>query len=469
MNRFKVAKLQMNNKEYGYALKTIALGTSYLLNSNSYDRKKFWLFGEKADFLFDFSGSESIIKAYEQCPPIFAIINYQVNCYINGNTIVKNSKGEISTSDRAKRINKLKSKPNPLQTEDEFDAQGQFYKRLFGYNIVWCGDNLPVGFDRTYAKQLWNIPPNLVDIRYTTKCFFDIDFENEEYIEVWLRHGNSSTKLTKGSYHIFKGNAPNFGNFYLPESPIKSLEKPINNIIGAYQSRHTLIAKRGALGMISSDAQDANGRRPLSIAQKEDLQNDYQQYYGLSNQQWSVLITGEAVKWQQMGYPTKDLMLFEEIEEDMQRICDAFGHQYPLLANNNTNSLGGNKLNESKKLLYQDTIIPLANSDDKQWMEFFGITDLAETIVTDYSHVAALQEDNLKNAQTRKARNEALLIEFKNNLITLNRWLELNKEPIRNDELGGLYYYQLLQKGFVFGDMPNQINVNTQNANNENV
>lgn len=463
MNRFKIAGAQFANKEYGYAIKTLAMGTSYLLNSNSYSRKNFWLFGGKTEILFDFTGNNSIIKAYEQCPPIFAILNYQVNCYINGITTITNTKGEISTSDRAKRINKLRQKPNPIQTEDEFDAQGLFYKRLFGYNVVWCGADFPIGFDRTYAKQLWNIPPNLIEFRFKQKPFWEIDFENEEYIEVWLKHANRELKLNKGSYYIFKGNSPNFNEFYLPETPIKSLEKPINNTIGAYESRYSIIKNRGALGLISSDAKDATGSRPLSVKEKEDLQEDYKTQYGLSSTQWSTLITSQAVKYQQMGFPTKDLLLFEEIEEDMQRICDAFGHQYSLLANNNTNSLGGNKLNESKKLLYQDTIIPLANSDDKQWMEFFGITDLAETIKTDYSHVPALQEDELKNAQARKTRNEASLIEFKNNIITYNQWLNYNKLPIRTDEFGTMYYYQLLSKGLVFGDVPNQTNLNIQN------
>lgn len=425
MNRFQTAGKELVKGNITGALKAAVLGHQINPNfnhTNYRNQNGTWFFSTPIDVLFNFNGYGSAIKAYEQCPPIYSIINYQVNCYINGITTIVNSKGEIATSEKARRINKLRKKPNKLQTEDEFDAQGMFYKRLFGFNIVWCGNDLPVGFDKSYANQMWNIPPNICEFKFIEKAFWETDINNEDYLEIWINDGGKKLKLAKGSYYIFKSNSPNFDSFYLPESPIKSLQKPINNCIGAYDSRYNLIKRRGALGMISSDKQDATGTRPLPVTEKENIQNEYQKNYGLASDQWNILVTNESVKWQQMGYPTKDLMLFEEIEEDIQRMCDAFGHQYALLASNNTNSLGGNKLGESKKLLYQDTIIPLANSDDKQWMNFFNIVDSAETIVTTYNHVAALQEDAVKQQTARMLTNQNKKMEFEAGLITLNNW-----------------------------------------------
>lgn len=242
---------------------------------------------------------------------------------------------------------------------------------------------------------------------------------------------------------------------------------PINNIIGAYQSRNTLIKRRGALGIISSDTKDESGTVSLTSNEKDDLQKEFLKY-GLMKDQYQVIISNAAIKWQQIGYPTRDLMLFEEIEDSTMRICDAYGYPYRLLSSEKTNSLGGSDLKEYKKLLYQDTIIPDAEMIADDLNLLFGLNDLPERIEIDYTHIAIMQEDKQKEAQARKTRNEALQIEFYNNLITLNRWLELNDEDTIGED-GNKYYYQLTALGMSFGKENNTvINEAINNENNSN-
>jgi hypothetical protein len=81
-------------------------------------------------------------------------------------------------------------------------------------------------------------------------------------------------------------------------------------------------------------------------------------------------------------------------------------------------------LNDAKKLLYQDAIIPEAESSYEDWNEFFGLKKLGLRMEMDYSHVAALQEDKVQKAQARKTTDEAMKIEWDAGLITLNQWLE---------------------------------------------
>jgi hypothetical protein len=135
-----------------------------------------------------------------------------------------------------------------------------------------------------------------------------------------------------------------------------------------------------------------------------------------------------------MGYATKDLMLFEEIEDDVMRICDSFNYPYRLLSSNKSNSLAGSDISAYMKLLYQDAIIPEAESDYEQWEQFFGTDKLGLKITKDYDHVQALQADKTNEATARKTLNDALKIEWEADIITLNQWLvKLGENPIGSD------------------------------------
>lgn len=235
---------------------------------------------------------------------------------------------------------------------------------------------------------------------------------------------------------------------------------PINNVIGAYKSRNILINYRGALGIISSD-NDKHGYIPIKPDDKEALQKDFRRY-GLLNQQWKFIITSAAVKWQQMGVPTKDLMLFEEIQDDIYRMCDGYNYPSPLMASDKNNALGGSNQDPAKQSLYQDALIPESASLYEQWNIFLKTAENKVKLEKDFSKIPCLQKDAQKDAQSRKTRNDALLIEFHNNILTVNRWLELNGEDTLGPE-GEVYYTDWVKAGKVFGVGPLQQQNNSNN------
>jgi hypothetical protein len=174
---------------------------------------------------------------------------------------------------------------------------------------------------------------------------------------------------------------------------------------------------------------------PMTKEQKDELQADFRRY-GLRNRQIQFIITKAAIKWQQMGYPTKELMLFEEVEADTQAICDAYGHPFRLLSVNTTNSLGGTDADIFGRNLYQDTIIPEANRIYSQWTRAFDLQAKGLRIIKDFSHIPVLQENKEEAGRSRYALNQALELEWKNNIITRNRWRELNNEDtVPGDDL----------------------------------
>lgn len=388
-------------------------------------------------FYFTYGGHKSSLTAYESCPPVNAIINRKAQAYINGKTWVLNTRGKEATSAEAKKIQALFKRPNPLQSGKQFEAQGYIYQQLFGYNIVL--PIKPVGFkDNIDATYLWNIPPFMVDIEETNKLFYQSDVKGI-IKQIVLNYKGVRSVIKVEDIYIMKDFTPSFSSLVIPESRIRSLELPINNIIGAYESRNVLINYRGALGILTNDPGSGQyGPLPLLDPEKEVIQNDFRRY-GLKQHQWQLIITSATLKWQQMGYPTKELMLFEEIEDCIMRLCDSYNYPYQLMSSAKGTTFSNVK--EAKQLLYQDAIIPEAESIYEQWDQFFNTEKFNLHLNKDYSHIPVMQEDQLQAAQARKSRNDALLIEYQNDLITMNRWLELNGEDPRPD--GDRYYSEI--------------------------
>lgn len=105
--------------------------------------------------------------------------------------------------------------------------------------------------------------------------------------------------------------------------------------------------------------------------------------------------------------------------------------------------------------------MPDAESIYEQWEQFFGVQDLNLKLQKDYSHITVLQEDKKLEAEARKIRNEALKIEFESDLITMNRWLELNNEDPRPD--GDRYYSDIAKERAADTQLQQQNSTDNQN------
>ncbi len=415
-----------------------------------------WFFGSDGkDYKFTFSGHASSLTAYQSCPPLTAIINRKAQAHVNGRTFIMNvsgkGKGKESTSEIARKIRKLMNRPNPVESGKQFRARLKVYKQLYGWCIVL--PIMPVGFENrgpADAQNLWILPPELLDVE-ENKMLFSQSSANGMIKSIKLRLGDETKELPLDKIYIFKDFTPSINSFIFPESRVKSLTMPINNIMASYESRNELICYAGSQGIISPDA--GSGQYvavPLQPDQKQQIQNDFRAQYGIRRGMARYIISPAPIKWQAMGVKTKDLALLEEVIDSTKALCDGYGYPPHLLGIIDPTF---NNQNAAEKGFYQNTIIPEAESEDEEWDNFFKLEENEENIrfQTDFSHLPILQEDEKSKAEARKIRNEALDIEFKNNMITLNRWLELNGEDARSDEFGGKYYYELVAAGWKFG------------------
>jgi hypothetical protein len=364
-----------------------------------------------------------------------------------------------------------------LQSWKQFEAQNYIYQQLAGFVVVL--PLKPVGFDNTEATTLWNVPPWMLEIEEKVNVNFLLAKNIKDLVEsVHLVFNGQRTQLPLDDIFIFKDFSPAVDSIAFPDSRIRSLVQPINNIIGIYESEGVIIDKRGPSIVLSSGKTDDTGNVALTKTEKTAIEDQFMERFGIRRHQSRAIITSAPVKLDTVGFSTKDLMLIEMSEDAIMRLCDGFGYPFPLIANDRTNSLGGNNTDPFKKLLYQDTIIPEAESMYEQWENFFNLMAYQLTMQKDFSHVAALQEDQEKQALARLRRNQAALIEFQNNLLTLNEWREMNGDDPLESEDGKKYYYQLIAEGWKFGanasanidsgsQDPNDPNSNSnQNGNN---
>jgi hypothetical protein len=99
-------------------------------------------------------------------------------------------------------------------------------------------------------------------------------------------------------------------------------------------------------------------------------------------------------------------------------------------------------MNAAEKGLYQNATIPDANNYYDQMSTAFGLRVRNLRIDKDFSHIPVLQDDKKTLADARKSLNDALKIEWDNNILTLDEWRVKNGEDPLVDGRGKLYKYQ---------------------------
>lgn len=81
----------------------------------------------------------------------------------------------------------------------------------------------------------------------------------------------------------------------------------------------TLIEGLGALGIISPEKGD--GVVSYGDEEREQIQKEYAETYGVTRGKWKMLITPQAVKYQQIHLPIKDLALHDGISQTIKMIA----------------------------------------------------------------------------------------------------------------------------------------------------
>ena len=189
-------------------------------------------------------------------------------------------------------------------------------------------------------------------------------------------------------------------NIVKPISRIDSLKFPLSNIKAQYHKRNVLLENIGSIGILSTQSNDMGGAIPMTPEEKETIRKDW---YRRSKDE--LMITESQVNWQPMSYPTKDLMLFEELTADKMAIIDAYGLSINLFSTEKGATFSNVK--DSIRMVYTDTIIPETQSMYNSLMKQWGL-DQEFYLKADFGHLPVLQVDEKSKAEVMKIKAETL-------------------------------------------------------------
>jgi hypothetical protein len=255
---------------------------------------------------------------------------------------------------------------------------------------------------------------------------------------------------------------PSLHHFIIPESKIKSIELPISNIIGSYESRKNLISQRGPNGIVSSVHSESLGAPiPILEEEKQHLQQSFNRAYGMRNGQSSIILSNTALNFQKTGFNVEELGLHKEVTESAKAICDVMNYPPHLLGLIDPTF---NNQETAAKSVYTSGIIPSAKNIAEQFGSYFLSAN--ETLFFDYSHLPEMQIDKVKEYDAALKLSNDLQIQFRNNIITENEFrLAKGWQPKENGER---YYSEIgnLLKINTNELIQTQNGTNNQNTNN---
>ena len=346
-------------------------------------------------FGFSSLSERGVREAYEKGAVLSSAINKRAQFFGNAKVHVMDSNGNEPNTSQANEIRKLLKKPNKLTSWRKMYVTTELYRMLYGY-CVWIKFS---AYEGAIPSALYIVRPDYISI---------IPDKNRAYMgkneAVKIRIGGEDTKLTLNDLIIFNDIKTGFGEDpFFAQSRITALTD--ETILGAVISDAELaiIRNRGALGILTKDVKDSSAAGFYEDDRKA-VQEAYKKY-GISSNQWNIIIATTALKWQSMVPPLKDLMLVELEEQTAKKICGVFDVPYELLPMSGHSAYANRK--EAKKELYQDFAIPTSEGDAELLTDSIcGETGLH--IQFDYSDIAVLQEDLALKAQTLSSISSGL-------------------------------------------------------------
>lgn len=191
-------------------------------------------------------------------------------------------------------------------------------------------------------------------------------------------------------------------NIINPSSKIESLKYPLSNIKAAYNKRNVLLENIGAIGILSAQKSDMGGALPMDPQERTKIQKDW---YRRSKDE--LIITEAQVDWKPMSFPTRDLMLFEEMTADKLAIIDAYGLNSNLFSSEQGSTF--TNVRDSIRMVYTDTIIPETQQMYDAICKQFGLADEGYTLEAEFDHLKVLQEDEERTANVQSTKADTLI------------------------------------------------------------
>lgn len=370
-----------------------------------------------ADF-FEINSNKTIIKAVTECPQVSTILFRKGQQIANGISTVTQPNGKPMRGEEGKQWQKLINKPNAYMNRAQYVAVRDMYISSWGW-IAEYKEIVP-GFGIVSRRLL---KPEMCDIVWKRKSMFFLK-DKASMIESFHYTENGVKTQIKDVENIYFYTGSNLlsTNGYLPETPLRTLQHPINSSIKNYKSRIRSISS--PWGFVSQTGKDDVSNIRMDDADVDEFHKRYAENYGTEDGQRELVFANGPMQFNAIMPPVQALQLLELLKSDSAVICDVLGYEYDLLSRD----LGGvalNNKNEAGKNQYQNHTIPHAKNMDEQEMESLQAEQNGFIITTTFDHLPVMQEDRKLESEARRNNVQSVISQFKNNLICYGEAMEV--------------------------------------------
>lgn len=283
--------------------------------------------------------------------------------------------------------------PNAMQSWSDVVYSLSVQDALYSNAFAYCPKR---SFD--IRNLIVPLPANKIEIQLSGKKLQAMD--SEDMITKFCFEYDDDSKENIDWMDMLYLTTDDGMNLVKPISRIDSLKYPLSNIKAQYHKRNVLLENIGSIGILTTSQNDMGGAIPMTPEEKRQIQQDW-----FKRSKDELIITESNVDWKPMSYPTRDLMLFEELTADKMAIIDTYG----LNANLFSSERGATFTNvrDSIRLVYTDTIIPETQSMYDSMIKQWGLSD-EYYLKAEFHHLPALQEDESEKADVQKTKAETL-------------------------------------------------------------
>lgn len=377
-------------------------------------------------------------RLFVDIPELRSVVNKRATMMATNKPVLYNKNWEIVENHW---INDLINKPNGTQSWSDVVYSMSVQDALYSNVVAYCPKR-----SLGVRNLIIALPNNKIQINLSGKKLKQMEL-NDLITSFVFTYDDGSTETINIEDALYLTTADGM-NIVKPISRIDSLRLPLSNIMASYKKRNVLLENLGAIGILSAQNNDMGGAIPMTPEERQKIQKDWYR-----RQKDELIITESNVNWQPMSYPTRDLMLFEELTEDKLAIIDAFGLNYNLFSSEKGATFSN--VRDSIRMAYTDTIIPETQQMYDSMIAQWGLQGEYH-LEANFDHLPILQDDEQVKASAEKTKVDTWSVMLKDGVITQQQYaeefdIELQKQDRTEAQAAAIAQAQTNLKGTVGG------------------
>ncbi len=250
---------------------------------------------------------------------------------------------------------RLIERPNPLQGKAEFIESLIGFKKVTGENFqLLIGPD--AGINANVPQEIWVLPPPFVSIKHN----------DDGTVREYVLKGKGGKKISLAADDVIHNKYwnPSPSDPSRGMSPIQAGRYVVTQNNDAYKAQMKLLQNSGAVGVLSDDSGPQGAG--LTQEQTQQLESTYYEKYGGADRFGKIMVTGAAVKWQQIGMSAVDMSIIEGLKVSLRDICNIMGPFSSQLLNDPDNKTFAN-MKEARKDFIANAVMYELNSIADEW------------------------------------------------------------------------------------------------------